>query len=335
MTITFGRSIAGVLAFVGALAPLACSGSASAVPGRESTGEDQSLLQEGACFTEALGGPTSCKPIDTWKAYADQACESRGLGLGDFAVGAACDGGFVEAKYACCKQAPQPIPIDPGGDPVAACFGDAQGGPTSCKPAEEWTRFASELCTRKGSAIAHIAFAEECAPGSFRWTKYECCDSSAPPPPPPPPPTCSTTLLGDERSCKPYGAWKEYAFDYCARQKQTLTDLSFGASCGGDLARAAKVTCCTSPEPLPYPPPPPPDPVPPSKEPPPEPPPQPLPPPDACTGSGGGGTSCVGTSAWKLSASEDCAKQGLHLTELYFGRTCANGAYEAKWTCCK
>jgi len=329
MSISLRQGIVGIVAVLGALSPLACSGSAeSQIKPSESLGEDQSLLKEGACFGESLGGPTSCKPIETWKDYAAKACENRGLSLGDFAVGSECKGGFSDMKYSCCKVGPKPIPPKPPG-PV--CFGDAQGGPTSCKPAEVWTKYANELCQAKGSAISHIAFAEECSPGSFRYTKYECCDGSAPPPPPPPPPVCESTLLGDKTSCKPNGVWKEYAFDYCAQRKQVLADLSVDGACGPDQSQFAKVLCCEGPTPPPVPPTPP---QPPKPEDPPTPP--PPPPSPYCIGDYAKSPVCTSADGWKQHASDACTKQGLHLTAVSLGAPCANGgAYDAKYECCK
>lgn len=336
MAISLRQGLIGIVAILGALSPLACSGSAeSQIKSGETLGEDQSLLKEGACFGEALGGPTSCKPLDVWKDYAVKACENRGLSISDFAVGAECKDGFSEVKYACCKPGPKPLPPKPGPNPGPACFGDAQGGPTSCKPAEVWTKYANELCQAKKSTITHIAFAEECTPGSFRYTKYECCDGSAPPPPPPPPPICKTTLLGDKTSCKPNGTWKEYAFDYCAQQKQVLADLSVDGACGPDHSTTAKVLCCDGPTPPPLPPQPPQPPQPPKPEPlPPEP---PVPPTPACIGDYAKAPVCTEAGDWKRIASDACAKQGLYLADLSLGAACSpsGGAYEAKYACCK
>jgi hypothetical protein len=340
------HALVGLVALIGALSPLACSGSTEPVNGGETTGEDQSLLKEGACIDESLGGATSCKAPEVWKKYVTDSCESRGLNVGSFNLGNECKGGNEAVKYSCCKPAPKPIPPKPYPNPGPACFGDAQGGPTSCKPAEVWTKYASDLCIAKGFQISHIGFAEACGDksdpsgtGSFRWAKYECCDGSSPPPPPPPPPVCKTVELGDKTSCKPNGTWKEYAFDYCSQLKLTLTDISLGASCAPDSSQTAKVTCCDYSQP-PQPPQPPPDPPkptdPPPKptDPPKPPPPPPPPPPQSCVGAGGTG-ACYDQATWKKIATDDCAKQGLTLTTLDFGGFCPNGGSDAKYTCCK
>jgi len=337
MRIALRQGLVGIAVWFGALAPLlACSGTTDIAKG-EPTGEDQSLLKEGACFGEALGGDTSCKPADTWKEYAAQACAARGLALSDFGLGAACQDGHADAKYSCCKTPPRPLPPKPGPRPPA-CFGDAQGGPTSCKPAEVWTKYASDLCVTKGTQIAHIAFAEECGKGTFRYTKYECCDSQPPPPPPPPP--CETTVLGggegispnDTRACQPNGVWKERAFDHCRATNRELSDLSVDNACGNDMSSSAKVTCCGGP-------PEPPRPEPPYPEPPkPEPPapPFPEPPPPSCIGQGAGSSSCTDLASWKKIANDACASQGLQLAGLESGGNCPNGgATEVKYLCCR
>jgi hypothetical protein len=253
--------------------------------------------------------------------------------VGDFTLGDACGkGGFSDAKVACCKVGPKPIPPpDPGG-PV--CFGDAQGGPTSCKPAEVWTKYASDLCVAKGSKISHISFAEDCGKGSFRWTKYECCDGSQPPPPPPPPVACKTDYIGGK--CLQNGAWKAAALDICAASKRILADLSLGASCGPDSSSEIKVTCCDHPpapppDPTPYPPK---DPVPP-QEPPKDPGPPPSPPPSSCIAIYGE-KACHDPGTWKQVAHDHCSQQGLTLNDLSFIAPCgANGGTSAKYTCCK
>lgn len=340
MRMSLRQGIAGAVAIFGTLGSLlACSGSVTP-SSSENLGEDQSLLKEGACFGESLGGATSCKPADVWKKYVAESCDSRGLDVGDFTLGAACKDGFDSVKYSCCKAPPKPVPPGPGPNPVPACFGDAQGGPTSCKPAEVWTKYASDLCLAKGSKITQISFADECAKGSFRWTKYECCDGSAPPPPPPPPPVCKTTELGDKTSCKPNGTWKEYAFDFCNNAKLVLTDLSVDGSCGPDSSMFAKVTCCedVAVPPLPPkdpPPPPPKDPKdPPQPPPPPKDPVPPTPPPQSCTGYS---APCADAATIKQTASDTCAKQGLTLGSLDLGSGACAGPnqYEAKYTCCK
>lgn len=319
--ITVRSGLVALASLLGALSPLACSGSGAALD--EPLGEDQSLLKEGACIGEVLGGPTSCKPADVWKKYAYESCASRGLELSDLALGAACKGGHVEAKFACCKTPPKPVPPPVPGP--GTCFADAQGGPTSCKPAEVWTKYASDVCLAKGAQISQIAFAEECGEGAFRWSKYECCDGAAPTPPPPV--ACKATELGDPTSCKPNGTWKEHAFNHCAEQKLTLTSLSLGEACGKDASRSVKVECC---EAYPVPPPEPKDPGPlPPKDP---------PPPPSCEGHYEGGPgSCKDPGTWKVYADEACAKAGAKLADIGYGASCgaAGAVSEIKYVCCK
>lgn len=316
MGISLKNVVVGMVAITGALTVFACGGTDAQVP-EGATGTDESLLKEGACIDDSMGGATSCKTADTWKDYAATACKTKGLALSDFSLGASCSkDGFSSAKYSCCKIPPVPVPPTPPGPSV--CFGDAQGGPTSCKPSSTWKEYASNACKAKGAELNRIDFAEECGKDLYRWTKYECCDATKPPPPPPPPPVCKSTVLGDPTSCKPSATWKEYAFSFCKDAGLVLNDLSLGASCGSskDTYSSVKVSCCE----LPVTPPPPP------------------PPPPACEGRyEGGPTSCKAPATWKLYASDSCAKDGLKLGELYYGASCGPGgeSSEIKYTCCK
>lgn len=324
MTISLRQTAVGIVALAGALGPLACG--SDSVNSNGSLKNDQSLLKEGACFGEALGGPTSCKPADTWRSYAEQACESRGLALTDLTLGAECKEGFSDLKYSCCKPGPKPIP--PGPNPGPQCFADGQGGPTSCKPAEVWTAYANDLCLARGSKISHIDFAEECDKGAFRWTKYECCDDSGPMPPPPPAPVCEASVLGDPTSCKPDATWKEAALDHCARSGQVLADLALDAPCAPGSSQLAKVLCCgATPEPAP-PPKPGPEPVPPKPE------PSPVPP-SSCVADYARADVCTDPDTWKRKVTESCAKLGLVVGDVSLGAPCPGGSTEAKFTCCK
>jgi hypothetical protein len=243
--------VIGLFVMVGALSPLACSGADADVGNSEVSGQDQALLAVGACVRESAGGPTSCKPADTWKRYASDTCASRGLDLEELALGAACAGGFVEAKYACCKSAPKPLPPKPAPVPVPApiaCFGDAQGGPTSCKPVAVWKQYADDACRAKGAQVTAIDYADECAKGSFRWTKYECCDArKPPPPPPPPPPACDWRDSGPSlSSCKDPVTWKQFAIDACKADGLSLGDISLPTATCGPAGQVGEIkfSCC-------------------------------------------------------------------------------------------
>lgn len=324
MANTSRNVVVGLFAVASAIGLIACSGSADSDVGGEATAQDQSLLKEGACFSEHLGDATSCKDPGTWKDYAAKACASRGLDVAQLEFGAACKGGFSEAKYSCCKSAPKPIP-SPKPDPIA-CFGDVQGGPTSCKPVELWKQYADSACKAKGEQIVAIDFAEECDKnGSFRWVKYECCDATKPLPPPPVD-DCKYEILGDDgKSCKDDGAWKSAAIALCASQKLEFADASLGATCGKGMSTAVKVKCCGAGV---KPPPPPPAP----------PPPKPV---DACEDHYVGpadGKGCLDSSTWKQYAADTCAKQGLKVGTIGFPDLKCNATgstNEFKFTCCK
>lgn len=314
--------VVGMFAIAGALAPLACSASDASVD--EPTGTDESLLKEGACIGDVMGGATSCKPAETWKQYAADACKAKGLVVGDLGLGNACKGGFDSAKYSCCKVGPVPVPVppkDPGKDPlppVPACFGDAQGGPTSCKSSATWKDYAAAECKAKGFALTAIGYAEECGKDLYRWSKFECCDATKPPPPPPPPPVCKTDVLGDTTSCKDDATWKEYAFNHCVDQKLSFGDMGLGPSCGKGMSTSVKVTCCEPPKPTPTP-------VPPVPAP-------------SCDWRGlGDATSCKDPATWKLAASDSCAKDGLRLGDIGLGASCGKlgETTGVKFSCCK
>jgi hypothetical protein len=325
MQIALRQGFVGLAVVLGSLSPLACSGTVGGVTGGEPTGEDRSLLKEGACLGESLGDATSCKPIELWKEYAAQACDTRGLSLNELSLGAECKDGYSGVKYACCKVAPKELPNKEAGPSAGACFGDAQGGPTSCKPAEVWTKYASELCAGKGAQITHIAFAEECDKGAFRWTKYECCDGKDVPPPVNEAVACKTTLLGGDKGCASNAVWKERAFDACTAEKLTLADLSLDQACGPEGSSSAKVTCCAATS----------EPPPPVKEPFPTKYPEQEPQPQECTGHNLTG-ECQDFAVWKKLASEACAQEGLTLTSFDGGGICAEASASAvKFSCCK
>jgi hypothetical protein len=324
----------GIVVLAGVLSLVACSSNAEA----EKVGTDQAMLQEGACIREVLGGDKSCKALDQWKQFAAQACENRGLALSDLAPGAECQGGFSDVTYACCKQGPQPVPPKEPGE--AACFGDAQGGPQACKPAEEWTKLASALCTAKGSSLSQVTFAEGCQPGSFRFTKYVCCEANKPPPPPAPPPVCVTEKIDDGKLCVEPGAIKERAFDLCAARKLVLTDLGIDGDCTPDRPGVASVTCCAPAEVQP------PDPQPkdPQAPPPDRDPPvnpdgtKPLPPQDPntqCFASAASLGACAGDDALKELAVKTCAGRSADVTLIEFSRDCGDqGSSKVAFTCC-
>lgn len=315
MGISLKNVVVGVFAITGAVTTFACGGTDAQVPDG-AIGTDESLLKEGACIGDSMGGATSCKSADTWKEYAAGACKAKGLELSDLSLGGVCKGGFTDAKFSCCKIGPVPVPPKPGPDPVA-CFGDAQGGPTSCKSSATWKQYASDACKGKGAALTRIDYAEECGKDLYRWTKYECCDATKPPPPPPPPPRCKTDFLGDKTSCKDDAVWKEYAFNYCKDQKAVFGDMSLGDSCGKGMSTGVKVTCCAAPLP----------------------PPPPPPPPDTCDWRPlGDPTSCKDPATWKLHASDICAKEGLKLGDIGFPDAKCGPSGETsyiKFSCCK
>jgi hypothetical protein len=256
MGITLRDGWIGTAVIFGAIALAACSGKAGEAGSGESTGEDRSLLKEGACLSESMGGTTSCKSPDDWKTAAADACASRGLELAELTLGTACKDGNVDAKYSCCKTGPKPSDgtTDPGsGGDTNACFTDAQGGPTSCKTDVTWKEYASELCAAKGATLTAIGFAEDCGGHSYRWAKYECCGDAIAPPvdgkePSDPGDTgaasCTTHALGGT-TCNTEAAWKGAAAEVCAKEGLVLTEIGYGATCAkAGTVSEVKFNCC-------------------------------------------------------------------------------------------
>ena len=55
------------------------------------------------------------------------------------------------------------------------CSGASEGGPTSCKDADTWKRYAAANCEAEGKVLTALSFAEPCAENHSRYMKYECC----------------------------------------------------------------------------------------------------------------------------------------------------------------
>jgi len=67
----------------------------------------------GMCTQISDGGPSSCKPIDTWKQYGTATCAQQNLQLADITLGLECaPGSYQSVVYTCCAgtSAPPPPP---------------------------------------------------------------------------------------------------------------------------------------------------------------------------------------------------------------------------------
>lgn len=57
------------------------------------------------CEKRTQGGPTSCKPVATWKQYASEDCIASGLNLTEYGVSEDCGGGNSRyVNYVCCSK---------------------------------------------------------------------------------------------------------------------------------------------------------------------------------------------------------------------------------------
>lgn len=127
------------------------------------------------------------------------------------------------------------------GATLDACIADSQGGDTSCKDVGTWKSYAATACSDKGLQLNNIDYADSCGAGLYRFTKYLCCPVA---PPTPTPPTCTTNVQGEPTSCKDAVTWKTYAAEDCAGKGLYLTDYGTYDSCGTDVFRHVKYTCC-------------------------------------------------------------------------------------------
>jgi hypothetical protein len=192
-----------------------------------------------ACFADSQGGPTSCKPLATWKQHAIDACAAKGMEVSriDYADSCGTDQTRYE-KYVCCPKAPPP--------PPPACFTDSQGDATSCKPSATWKQYASDACAAKGAVLTKIDYADSCGTDLFRYTKYECCPNVQPPPPPPP--ACFAAVVDHKPNCVADEKLKIEASEVCKAKGQTLVAINYLDECpnAGPLPMhmAAEFKCC-------------------------------------------------------------------------------------------
>jgi hypothetical protein len=219
---TSSGSSGGATASGGAGTPTAGSGGASGQP---------------ACKPGVLGGADVCLDVGAWKQKAYSTCEEAGEVLGDYVPSDACGtDAYHFVKYTCCASAPPPPP------PPSECTTKVQGDATSCKPAEVWKEYAEQDCAAAGGKLNGFSPKEDCGDGNSRSVKYTCCGSA--PPPPPPPSDCTTNVQGDATSCKPPGAWEEYASEDCVAAGRKLYGFSPYEDCGFGNTRYVKYTCC-------------------------------------------------------------------------------------------
>jgi hypothetical protein len=274
------------------------------------------------CKTLELGaGNNTCLSPEELKKQGQAACESANLVLTELWLGEPCDkGGHVAAKAVCCP--PESVPPTP----PPQCFADVQGSPSSCKSTSTWKEHAASACESKGYVLTDYDVSEPCGAcgdgssaangDSFRYVKYECCESS-PPPPPPPPAECIAELFGSPSSCKSSSDWKDAAAAYCDKLGgYTINNFHLLEPCdnSADAYRFVKFDCCKD-ESLP----------------------PPQPPPASCVENKQYDPSaCHPSEHWNKIALSDCQSQGLTLESFTASSACKEGGFQsAYWQCCK
>jgi len=319
-------------AALGALVLAACSGSS---PTDASRAMSTDSLKVGQCTSDSLGDGKSCLDVGLVKEKAAQACEVRGLSLGDLSVDDATGKCATSAKYACCKTDPTPDPggtgkgdgTDPGkggaggGGTGQACTVTSLGSPDSCADIGTWKDDAVKTCSLQGGAsLAQFDVADVCGSNLFRFVKIECCAAVKPPPPPQ---QCFDGAFGGATdpkepsggTCVDAGTLKEEAATQCETKGFTLVKLDLGPACANGGFSGATFSCCGSAQPPPVDP----------------------PPPTACVGDAlGDGKTCQPDDVLQKEADVACAQQGLTLGDFATSDDCGTGSsHFAKFSCCK
>jgi hypothetical protein len=264
----------------------------------------------GRCFGDSLGGPTSCKPVETWKLYATAICEKLGakLTVQDFAE--PCGG-------------PTPVPPQTSGGTTKP------GEPVPPVPAGSFRYTKFVCCTDAGCTPVPEPVKGAPEPGGTGGGSTDPQKPAPSPgpvcPPPPPPPKCfgggvaiaSPGPGGTGPTCMSADDLKKLAVNACESSGAELTSLKLGGACAGGGYSSATWECCYGPNP---------------------PPPPPPPPPPVCFGGViGDGTQCLADTDIKKLAWSKCEASKASLTRLDFGRVCgivAGSHLEAKFECC-
>lgn len=142
-----------------------------------------------------------------------------------------------------CSKANEP-------EQTGACFGGGDDSGT-CKPADSYKLAATKECEAKGATLVDLRLGVSCGADSYQFSKFECCTGAPAPSDPPPPkepgePTeeaCSYEAA--HFTCQSEAAWKDHAFQVCAKQGLSLTHIAYGAHCGknGEV-EGIKFNCC-------------------------------------------------------------------------------------------
>lgn len=131
----------------------------------------------------------SCAPVSYYKGTAIETCANAGGKVTAMKFGTKCKkGGFLNAKYICCKKAlvitdsnednsDENITEEPV-EPQMKCFADSVGeynNKKSCKPAAFYKGFAYKTCIKAGGQITKFSLGQKCGEGMHTQAKFQCC----------------------------------------------------------------------------------------------------------------------------------------------------------------
>jgi hypothetical protein len=124
----------------------------------------------------------TCRTNTDCRLFSDYCtgCDCRALGAGE--VDPVCSGPGVRCfADPCLKQnavcQAGRCAVAPG---TSACAQRTQGGPTSCKPLDVWSKDASQDCVASGLVLGEVALRGDCGGGATQFVDYTCCASAAP-----------------------------------------------------------------------------------------------------------------------------------------------------------
>jgi hypothetical protein len=172
-----------------------------------------------------------------------------------------------------------------------------------CQEAGAWKGDAAAVCAARGMELSNVTPGEACRRGGYSSTRFTCCPGKRPGPEP----DCFSGKVTSER-CRDAGAWKEETARLCESKGAALAKLALLEACHEGGYRGAEYACCRHM----------------------------MPPPPRCfTGRLGGDMVCKEAGWFKEEAHKLCQSKDASLTDLSFGRACADGSYShAEYQCC-
>ena len=104
----------------------------------------------------------ACCTADVLVDVAAQACAGVGLGLSDFLLEEACDGGHLTVSYQCCKA------------PAAACS-ERSAALEVCVGEDILMTLAEQWCGESGQSVVDFQPGDACDEGGFHSLSTTCC----------------------------------------------------------------------------------------------------------------------------------------------------------------